>query len=293
MLKSMTGFGRALLEDSGISQAWEIRSVNSRNLDIKWRLPYRVRSLEPIWEKLVRQQSFRGRLEISLDLSISRADVPPVRLNRTLAEEMLAEISEFAESINEDFSPDPIRLISISSIWEDQTLEPGDEIAELLEQGLLSALDDWNDSRIREAKALEMDITSRILRMQERVNNIEARAPEIKQDRFDLLLERIDQILENHKMELEEGRFLQEIAILADKLDVSEELTRLNSHLELLRDLLEEGADAGRRLDFTIQECFREITTCGNKIQDAQIQHLVVDFKNELEKCREQVQNLE
>ena len=293
MLKSMTGFGRALLEDSGISQAWEIRSVNSRNLDIKWRLPYRVRSLEPIWEKLVRQQSFRGRLEISLDLSISRADVPPVRLNRTLAEEMLAEISEFAESINEDFSPDLNRLVSISSIWEDQTLEPGDEIAELLEQGLLSALDDWNDSRIREAKALEMDITSRILRMQERVNNIEARAPEIKQDRFDLLLERIDQILENHRMELEEGRFLQEIAILADKLDVSEELTRLNSHLELLRDLLDEGSDAGRRLDFTIQECFREITTCGNKIQDAQIQHLVVDFKNELEKCREQVQNLE
>ena len=293
MLKSMTGFGRALLEDSGIYQAWEIRSVNSRNLDIKWRLPYRVRSLEPIWEKLVRQQSFRGRLEISLDLSISRADVPPVRLNRTLAEEMLAEISEFAESINEDFSPDLNRLVSISSIWEDQTLEPGDEIAELLEQGLLSALDDWNDSRIREAKALEMDITSRILRMQERVNNIEARAPEIKQDRFDQLRERIDQILENHRMELEEGRFLQEIAILADKLDVSEELTRLNSHLELLRDLLEEGADAGRRLDFTIQECFREITTCGNKIQDAQIQHLVVDFKNELEKCREQVQNLE
>ena len=293
MLKSMTGFGRALLEDSGISQAWEIRSVNSRNLDIKWRLPYRVRSLEPIWEKLVRQQSFRGRLEISLDLSISRADVPPVRLNRTLAEEMLAEISEFAESINEDFSPDLNRLISISSIWEDQTLEPGDEIAELLEQGLISALDDWNDSRIREAKALEMDITSRILRMQERVNNIEARAPEIKQDRFDQLRERIDQVLENHRMELEEGRFLQEIAILADKLDVSEELTRLNSHLELLRDLLEEGADAGRRLDFTIQECFREITTCGNKIQDAQIQHLVVDFKNELEKCREQVQNLE
>lgn len=293
MLKSMTGFGRALLEDSGIYQAWEIRSVNSRNLDIKWRLPYRVRSLEPIWEKLVRQQSFRGRLEISLDLSISRADVPPVRLNRTLAEEMLAEISEFAESINEDFSPDLNRLISISSIWEDQTLEPGDEIAELLEQGLISALDDWNDSRIREAKALEMDITSRILRMQERVNNIEARAPEIKQDRFDQLRERIDQVLENHRMELEEGRFLQEIAILADKLDVSEELTRLNSHLELLRDLLEEGADAGRRLDFTIQECFREITTCGNKIQDAQIQHLVVDFKNELEKCREQVQNLE
>ena len=93
--------------------------------------------------------------------------------------------------------------------------------------------------------------------------------------------------------ELEESRFLQEMVVLSDKLDVSEELTRLHAHLERLRDLLEIGTDAGRRLDFTLQECFREIATCGNKIQDAQTSRLVVDFKNELEKCREQVQNLE
>ena len=293
MLKSMTGFGRSLLEDSGISQAWEIRSVNSRTLDIKWRLPHNVRSLEPIWERVVRQHASRGRVDVSLNLSISREDIQPVRLNQALAEEMLAELSEFAESINESFTPDLNRLISISLLWEDQNFEPGDDIADLLGQGLVSALDDWNESRAREAKALETDITSRILRMQEWVNNIETRAPDIKQERFDQLHERIEQILEKHKLELEEGRFLQEIAILADKLDVSEELTRLNSHLELLRDLLEQGADAGRRMDFTIQECFREITTCGNKIQDTQIQHMVVNFKNELEKCREQVQNLE
>ena len=83
------------------------------------------------------------------------------------------------------------------------------------------------------------------------------------------------------------------MVVLSDKLDVSEELTRLHAHLERLRDLLEIGPDAGRRLDFTLQECFREIATCGNKIQDAQTSRLVVDFKNELEKCREQVQNLE
>ena len=93
--------------------------------------------------------------------------------------------------------------------------------------------------------------------------------------------------------ELEESRFLQEMVVLSDKLDVSEELTRLHAHLERLRDLLEIGTDAGRRLDFTLQECFREIAACGNKIQDAQTSRLVVDFKNELEKCREQVQNLE
>ncbi|MBQ4133759.1 MAG: YicC family protein [Desulfovibrionaceae bacterium] len=293
MLKSMTGFGRSLLEDSGISQAWEIRSVNGRSLDIKWRLPYPVRSLEPIWERLVRKNAIRGRLDISLTLSINREDIQPVRFNRELAEEMLAEISDFAEAINENFIPDLNRLISISSLWEDQALEPDDEISSLLEQGLAAALDDWNDSRAREARLLETDINSRIMRMQEWVNIIESRAPDIKHERFEQLHERINQILARHQLELEEGRFLQEIALLADRLDVSEELTRLNAHLELLRDLLKQGIDAGRRMDFAIQECFREITTCGNKIQDTQVQHLVVDFKNELEKCREQVQNLE
>ena len=108
-----------------------------------------------------------------------------------------------------------------------------------------------------------------------------------------MLRERLSEALAAVNGELEEGRFLQEVVILADKLDVSEELTRLHAHLERLRALLDLGTDAGRRLDFTLQECFREIATCGNKIQDAQTSRLVVDFKNELEKCREQVQNLE
>ena len=103
----------------------------------------------------------------------------------------------------------------------------------------------------------------------------------------------MDEMLARFSMDLEESRFLQEITILSDKMDVSEELTRLASHLDLLSELLGQGEDVGRRLDFAVQECFREITTCGNKVQDAQVQRLVVDFKNELEKCREQVQNLE
>lgn len=293
MLKSMTGFGRCLFEESGISQTWEIRSVNGRSLDIKWRLPFMVRTLEPVLERIVRQHASRGRVDITLTLDITRDDLQPLVFNRTLAGEMLNEISAFAESVNESFTPDFNRLMSLSSLWESQALEPGDEIAGLLEQGLLEALDDWNESRIRDGKAHEKDIISRILRMQEWAASIEQRAPVIKEEKFATLHDRICQILEKHKLELEEGRFLQEITVLADKLDVSEELTRLSAHLELLHDLLLQGADAGRRMDFTIQECFREITTCSNKIQDAQVQHIVVDFKNELEKCREQVQNLE
>jgi uncharacterized protein (TIGR00255 family) len=100
-------------------------------------------------------------------------------------------------------------------------------------------------------------------------------------------------VLARNEVDLEEQRFLQEITLLSDKLDVSEEITRLNTHLVRLRELMQSGGDAGKRLDFTLQECFREINTCGNKIQDPQISHVVVDFKNEMEKCREQVQNLE
>ena len=114
-----------------------------------------------------------------------------------------------------------------------------------------------------------------------------------REERAAQMRERIGEGLAAYALELEEGRFLQEVAILADRLDVSEELTRLQTHLERLHELLDDGRDAGRRLDFTLQECFREINTCGNKLPDVQLSRMVVDFKNELEKCREQVQNLE
>jgi uncharacterized protein (TIGR00255 family) len=129
--------------------------------------------------------------------------------------------------------------------------------------------------------------------MEEWLARIEERAPTIKEERQQQVRERLNENLQALNTELDESRFLLEVAILCDKLDVSEELTRLRTHLERLRELLDAGSDAGRRLDFTLQECFREISTCGNKAQDVQLSRLVVDFKNELEKCREQVQNLE
>ena len=125
------------------------------------------------------------------------------------------------------------------------------------------------------------------------MSQIEECAPAIKLERFAVVRDRLSELLKNAGSELEETRFLQEVVILADKLDVSEELIRLRTHLDRLRDLLRTDAEAGRRLDFTLQECFREIVTCGNKIQDIQVSHIIVECKNELEKCREQVQNLE
>ena len=293
MLRSMTGFGRCFLEDERWTQVWEIRSVNSRHLDVRWRLPAQARVFEPVLERLVKQHAARGRLEIFLFLQMQRRNAQNVSFNEDQADVMLEAVAALAASRGDDFTPDYNRLLHLSFLWDEGGAEPDDALAQSLERGLALALEDWNESRALEAKALEKDLLTRLLRMEEWVQCIRERAPFIKEERFALLRERLSDILDRYGRELEENRFLQEITLLADKLDVSEELTRLAAHLDRLRDLLDAGKDAGRKLDFTMQECFREITTCGNKIQDVQVSRLVVDLKNELEKCREQVQNLE
>ena len=293
MLRSMTGFGRCFLEDDNWTQVWEVRSVNGRHLDIRWRLPAEARPFEAALEKLVKQHASRGRLEISLHLQMGKNAEKAAAFNEDQADAMLEALSEFAASRGDDFKPDYNRLLNLSYLWDEGLPEQDDALAQSLERGLAIALDDWNESRVLEAKALEKDLLKRILRMEEWVRLISQRAPSIKEERFAQVRERLGELLERQGAELDENRFLQEIVLLADKLDVSEELTRLAVHLDRLRELLAMGADAGRKLDFTMQECFREITTCGNKIQDVQVSRLVVDLKNELEKCREQVQNVE
>ena len=292
MLHSMTGFGRCFLEDDILTQTWEIRSVNNRFLDIKWRLPLFSRPLESRFERLVKKSASRGRVEITLNAQFSVNPSAP-QFNAALATSMMDTVAALAASRGEEFAPDYNRLLAMSVLWNEDADEMDDERVESLEAGLSAALADWNESRRVEAKALEKDILTRILRMEEWLSLIESNAPGIKEERFETVRERLRELLEQYGQSLEEGRFLQEIAMMADKLDVSEEITRLTAHLERLRELLSSGEDAGRRLDFTVQECFREINTCGNKIQNSQLSRLVVDFKNELEKCREQIQNLE
>ena len=292
MLRSMTGFGRSVNEDAVWTHTWEIKSVNSRHLDLKWRLPATVRGLEPMLEKVVRRFAVRGRVEVCLDLR-SRFETRPVRFDEEQAQSMLNMVEAFADERGLPFEPDFNRFFSIQALWMSEEDETDEGLLASLEDGLETALADWNEARETEGKALSRDLATRILRLEEWVSRIEDRAPDIREERFESLKDRVGDILSNLHVEAGESRLLQELVILTDKLDVSEELTRLRSHLERLRELLDAGTDAGRRLDFTLQECFREINTCGNKIQDAQLSRLVVDFKNELEKLREQVQNLE
>ena len=293
MLRSMTGFGRCLVENARTVQQWEVKSVNSRHLDLKWRLPLPVRSLEPRLEKVVRRFASRGRVDISLSLQYAPDEAPATRFDAAQAAAMLDSLHALAQARGDTFVPDYGILMQIPSLWNDCNEENDEDLTTSLEEGLALALEDWNEARAAEGRALATDMYSRILRMEEWTGLIAERAPAIKEERANILRERLGEALAQNGQELEESRFLQEIVVLADRLDVSEELTRLSTHLARLHDLLQAGGDAGRRLDFTLQECFREINTCGNKLPDVQLSRLVVDFKNELEKCREQVQNLE
>ncbi len=297
MLRSMTGFGRSVREDADWTQTWEIRSVNSRFLDPKWRLPASVRGLETRFERVVRRYASRGRVEISLILQQQHPSAA-IALDEERAGAMLDSLERLATQRGDVFEPDYSALLGMPDLWERMD---DDEVVESLEEqlvaGLVVALEDWNESRATEGQALARDMSARIEQLEVWVEQILDRAPAIKEERISQLRERLNQALDDvsqgMSLGIEEGRFLQEMVILVDKLDVSEELTRLKAHLDRMRELLASGSDAGRRLDFTLQECFREINTCGNKIQDSCISRLVVDFKNELEKCREQVQNLE
>lgn len=293
MLRSMTGFGRCLVENDNSTQQWEIKSVNGRNLDLKWHLPICLRSLEPRLEKMVRRHASRGRVDISLSLQYTSAMSTNLYFDSAQANSMLDGLKKLAEQRNDSFSPDYNALLNVPTLWSENSEELSEDIAKAVEDGLAVALEDWNEARITEGRALATDLHSRILRMEEWTGLISERAPSIKEERTTTLRERLNEVLALSGQELDENRFLQEIVILTDRLDVTEELTRLATHLSHMHDLLQSGKDAGRRLDFTLQECFREINTCGNKLPDVQLSRTVVDFKNELEKCREQVQNLE
>jgi uncharacterized protein (TIGR00255 family) len=177
------------------------------------------------------------------------------------------------------------------SLWRDSGATPDPRFIEDLQTGLVDALDDWNQCRKQEGRALLDDLLARIEILKSIVLELHDASKEVVQDRFILVQERINQLLE--QVQVDESRMLQELAILADKLDVSEELTRLDAHLASIEKVLAQGGEMGRKLDFLLQECFREINTCANKIQKHEIGARTVTFKAELEKCREQVQNLE
>lgn len=293
MPMSMTGFGRYETTADQFSHVWEIRSVNNRFLDMKWRMPSVLRCLETRFEKVVRKAASRGRVDISLSVETRSAALLGVSLNAAQAGAMLDQLRALAKEQGVDFTPDMNRLLSASHLWRDDSAEPDPLLAKSLEQGFQKAVADWNASRRVEGGELARDLTARFARLRELAAAVGERVPVVLKDKQAVTAERLNALLSQAGMSFTEERLAQEVAVLADRLDVSEEITRLAAHLDRLDEAVAASGESGKRLDFLIQEAFREINTCGNKAQDVEVSRLTVDFKVELEKCREQVQNLE
>ncbi|MBU4526096.1 MAG: YicC family protein [Desulfomicrobium sp.] len=293
MPKSMTGYGRTSAQEEGWTLSWEIRSLNNRHLDLKWKIPPTLYAHQKEWENEVRGVANRGGVELFLGLKIHNPELQSLTLDRTMAASMLQELELLASSTGIAYSPDLSRLLNIPSLWKDSGSIDNPQLVASLTEALQRALKDWDESRTREGLALEEDLRVRFARLTELVEEIRVLAAQTAPERFALLQERVGKLLADSGVQVDPDRMLQELAVISDRIDVSEELTRLEIHLKGIDGYFNQTEPVGRKLDFMVQECFREINTCGNKSQNTNISQLVVAFKSDLEKCREQIQNLE
>lgn len=293
MAMSMTGYGSEVLNTETWTISWEIKSVNSRYLDLKWRVPNTLYFLQGKWEKQLRSFATRGRVDISLNLRIHDPEVLGLTFDQTMAKAMLSQLESFSQSSGFDFTPDLNIFLKNPSMWQEDKKNISVQLKDDLEKSLTTALKSWNASRKNEGDLLLNDISERLTILKNLSFKLQELAQDNTQARFKDLKQRLGKLTEELSMEMDENRLLQELTIMADRLDVSEEITRLKAHLSSMEELLDKHTEIGRKLDFILQETFREINTCANKCQNTHMSRIAVDFKAELEKSREQTQNLE
>ncbi len=291
-VKSMTGFGRGEVESGGRIWTVETRCVNHRYLDLKMKLPKGYSSLE---EKVRRKASMfhhRGRVDLFLGVTGDFTDLTKVKVNLALAREYSDALTALSREFGlEDGSSTAVLASYPDVLISEQKNEDLEELWPLLEQAFDDAFKSCDIMRMQEGENLGSDLLGRLRIFTKTVDMIEAAIPDLLKTREINLQERLQKILGN--VQLDPARLIQEVAIMADKTDVTEEIVRLRCHIKQFELFLKEGPGIGRKLDFLIQEFLREVNTLGSKINDAAIAHYTVELKSELEKMREQVQNIE
>lgn len=291
-IKSMTGFGRGEMEKGGRVWTAEIRCVNNRFLDLKMKLPRGYSLLEEKIRKMVAETHLRGRVDLILTVSGDFSDLQEVTVNMVLA----GGYRDALRALSEKFSLAGEITPQILAAFPDVLIrEQKDEdlaiVWEIVEKVVATALESCDTMRSQEGKVLTDDLIARLQFFEKTIETIEKNIPELLEQRQKNLQERLDKLLTN--VQLDPARLAQEVVVIADKTDVTEEIVRLRCHIGQFTLFLSEESGIGRKLDFLIQEFLREVNTLASKINDAAVAHLTVDLKSELEKMREQVQNIE
>ena len=295
MSKSMTGYGRGEAQFEGRTVVIEVRSVNNRYLDCSVKLPRSYIFAEDAIRTRVQSVISRGKVDVFVNITNTGGEAVSVTVNEPLAKAYidalwrLFELGSGQRVRMDYYATDLARFPDVLTVEKQE--EDQDTLKEQLMMALDLALSDFTAMREREGARLEADILGRADAVERLVAQVEARSPETVNDYRARLEAKMAEVLQN--TQIDESRLLTEAAIFADKVAVDEETVRLRSHLSQLRELLKQGGPVGRKLDFLIQECNREANTIGSKCSDIEIARHVVDIKAEIEKIREQVQNLE
>ena len=292
MIRSMTSYGSAKGTVAGFAVTVERRSVNTRYLDLGIKLPRGFLFAESEIKNYIQKKVLRGKVDFFLTLDTVESDQTRIRVNTRLAEAYRNAITEIGQNLALPASVSALDIARFSDVLslEKEELDQ-DAFLEQLLPLLDAALSDFNAMRTREGEKLAEDLLQKADKIEEMVRAVECKAPNTVLAYRERLEAKLREILNDSSVA--EERVIAEAAIFADRVATDEETVRLHSHLSQFRKLMAEGSPIGRKLDFLIQEFNREANTIGSKCQDSEIAYLVVELKSEIEKIREQVQNIE
>lgn len=292
MIKSMTGFGRAVAETDGYVITVEIKSVNHRYFEFSSRIPRQYGFLDDKLKSYINSRVSRGKVECYVSIDALNTEAAQVVVNNTLASAYVSALKELSKNydLKEDFGASTVArfqdVLVVKKADEDE-----EKIWSYVKSVTDTALDKFIAMRTVEGEKMKNDISSRADYILSCVEYIEKRSPETVKEYNDKLVERVHDLIGD--VSLDEGRVIQEVAIYADKVAVAEETVRLRSHLDQLKAFINADEPVGRKIDFLVQEINRETNTIGSKANDVDIARKVVDIKAEVEKIREQIQNIE
>jgi len=289
----MTGFGRAEVAKRGITATVEVRGVNSRYLDVTTRLPRLLSQREKDIKEIVRACVNRGNLVVSISVEEESDATAPMAVNKMAAKAYIKLLNDLRKAAKIKEKVRLEHLLKFSEVFEVPKDEQSDEREWIVvEEALRAALDEFNTMRRNEGGELGKDLQRRIQWLSDTVDKIERLSRERIPEERKRLHDRIAQLVEDKSI-IDQNRLELEIALLADKLDVTEECVRFRSHTKFFLETIANSDSAGRKLNFLVQEINREANTISSKTNDSEIAHMVVQMKEELEKIREQLQNIE
>lgn len=290
---SMTGYGKGEDENELYRFKIEIKSVNHRYIDINVKLPRQINYLEEIIKKETKECLSRGKIDIYINLEYLNESQTDIEIDENLAKSYYNALTELKDNLNLEDEISLDNIVNIPDIIKTKRREIDEEnILGVLKNALNISLKNISSMREKEGKELKNDILLKLINIKKYVKVIEDRSPTVVVEYKTKLNDRINELIENDTI-LDKDRLNNEVAFFADKASIDEEIVRLNSHIKQLELILEEEGSIGRKLDFLIQEFNREINTIGSKSSDTIITSHVVELKSEIEKIREQIQNIE